>query len=285
MIAYAERRAALVSALASAPGANGLAKRTPSNLFRYGAWERPPGGLDLSAFDHVLSLDTAAAILEVEGLATFERVVDATLAHGLVPPITPELKHITIGGAIVGIGIESNGFRHGFVHDAMLEADVLLPSGQVVLATPDNAHAALFHALPNSYGTLGYILRARIRLIPAAPYVHLHTTMLHSVDDLLAQMRSATEREDVDFVEGLLFDERRAYLMVSRFVPQAPRVDDILREHVFYRVVQATRRRSGCSGDTRRRPCATPASTSATPLASTPGASAWAWRRTAASNR
>jgi FAD/FMN-containing dehydrogenase len=238
MTAYAERQAALLKALRGGAGATGLAKRTSSNLFRYGAWQRPRGALDLSAFDHVLSLDARAATLEVEGLATFERIVDATLPHGLVPPITPELKHITVGGAIVGIGIESNGFRHGFVHDALLEADVLLPNAEVVRATPDNEHAALFHALPNSYGTLGYILRVRMRLIPAQPYVHLHTTLLDSVDELLERMQAATQRADVDFVEGLFFDERRLYLMVSRFVREVAQVDDILREHVFYRLVQ-----------------------------------------------
>jgi FAD/FMN-containing dehydrogenase len=239
MSTYAQRRAALLDSLAGGAVSAGLAKRTSSNLFRYGAWHRPRGQLDLSAFDHCLAVDRQAGTLEVEGLATFERIVDTTLPHGLIPPVTPELKHITIGGAIVGIGIESNGFRHGFVHDALLEADVMLPDGRVVLATADNEHAMLFRALPNSYGTLGYILRAKIRLIPAVPYVHLRTTPVDSVERFLADLQAATERDDVDFVEGLFFDERRLYVMVSRFARQVSHVDDILRQHVFYRLVQA----------------------------------------------
>jgi FAD/FMN-containing dehydrogenase len=235
---HAQRRDALLNLLAKGAGGHGLAKRTSSNLFRYGAWNRPRGRLDLSCFDHCLALDTKAAALDVEGLATFERIVDYTLPHGLIPPVTPELKHITIGGAIVGIGIESSGFRHGFVHDALLEAEVLLPDGQVVLATKDNEHAALFHALPNSYGTLGYILRARIRLIPAASFVHLHTTAFGDLEAFLAGMRAATERDDTDFVEGLFFDAQRLYLIVARFVQAAPHVDDIVRGNIFYRLVQ-----------------------------------------------
>jgi FAD/FMN-containing dehydrogenase len=94
----------------------------------------------------------------------------------LLPPVSPELKHITIGGATVGIGIESTCFRHGFVHDALLEADVLLPNGSVVTCTPDNECRDLFFALPNSYGTLGYILRAKLRLEPAKPFVELAIT-------------------------------------------------------------------------------------------------------------
>jgi FAD/FMN-containing dehydrogenase len=236
--AHAQRKDALLNMLPKGGGGHGLAKRTSSNLFRYGAWHRPRGQLDLSSFDHCLALDAKAATLDVEGLATFERIVDYTLPHGLIPPVTPELKHITIGGAIVGIGIESSGFRHGFVHDALLEAEVLLPDGQVVLATKDNEHAALFHALPNSYGTLGYILRARIRLIRAASFVHLHTMQLGDLDGFLARMRAATERDDTDFVEGLFFDAQRLYLIVARFVQAAPHVDDIVRENIFYRLVQ-----------------------------------------------
>lgn len=240
MQTHVQRRDALLRALGSrSAAASGLAKRTSSNLFRYGSWHRPRGGLDLRAFDHCLALDGPAMTLDVEGLATFEHIVDYTLPHGLVPPVTPELKHITIGGATVGIGIESNGYRHGFVHDALLEAEVLLPHGEIVLASATNQHAALFHALPNSYGTLGYLLRAKIRLIPAAPYVRLSTIEHHDLDGFLAAMREATARDDIDFVEGLFYDEHRLYLTLSRYCATAPRAEDILRQHIFYRLVQA----------------------------------------------
>ena len=236
---YARRKAKLADALRAGWPATGLAKRTSSNLFRYGAGGRRRGGLDLSDFNHCLALDPQARTLEVEGLATFEQIVDYTLPRGLVPRITPELKHITIGGATVGIGIESNCFRYGFVHDSLLEAEVLLSDGRIVLVTADNEHADLFHGLPNSYGTLGYILRVKMLLMPAQPYVHLATRRFEDLDAFLEAMRAATERQDVDFVEGIFFDERRLYLTCSRFRAQVPRVDDILRRNVFYKLIQA----------------------------------------------
>jgi FAD/FMN-containing dehydrogenase len=129
--------------------------------------------LSLGDFNGVIALDSEAGTLEVEGLATFETIVSYTLPRGFLPLVAPELKHITIGGATVGIGIESTCFKYGFVHDSVLEADVLLPNGTVVTCTPDNEHAELFAALPNSYGTLGYILRAKIALHRADSHVHL----------------------------------------------------------------------------------------------------------------
>lgn len=236
---HAQRKQRLLDALQSGAAATGLRKRTSSNLFRYRPGARRRDGLDLSGFNHCLGVDVQARMLEVEGLATFEQIVDATLPHGFVPWITPELKHITIGGAAVGIGIESNCFRYGFVHDSLTEAEVLLPDGRIVVATPDNEHADLFHGLPNSYGTLGYILRAKMRLMPAQPFVHLSTRRFEALGPFLEAMRAATEREDVDFVEGIFYDERRLYLTISRFAHAAPRVDDILRRHVFYKLIQA----------------------------------------------
>ncbi len=234
--AFAARRDRLAGQLGG-DGAIGIRKRTSSNLFRYGPGPRAARTLDLSAFDHVLEVDPGARTLDAEGLATFEAIVDRTLRHGLVPLVTPELKHITLGGATVGIGIESNCFRHGFVHDGLIEAEVVLADGRTVLCTAGSEHADLFRALPNSYGTLGYILRAKVKLMPAAPCVHLSTTAFQDVDAWLAAMQAATARQDVDFVEGLVYGARRQYLTLSRFTDKAPRLDDILRRDVFYKLV------------------------------------------------
>jgi FAD/FMN-containing dehydrogenase len=234
---YEEKKRRLADSLVASAEGVSLGKRTSSNLFRYQPRSRSGKRVDLSSFNRVLGVDPASRTLQVEGLATFEAIVEQTLPHALVPLITPELKHITVGGAIVGIGIESNCYRHGFVHDGMLEAEVLLPDGRIVTCNP-NVERDLFHALPNSYGTLGYILRATMRLMPALPYVHLHTARFSDLDAYLEAMRAATERADVDFVEGTFYSASRLFLTVSRFVEQPPRVDDILRDNIFYRLIE-----------------------------------------------
>jgi FAD/FMN-containing dehydrogenase len=216
-----------------------LNKSTVSNLFRYQpARARPRTGVSLAGFNRVIEVDAERSTLDVEGLATFETIVDATLARGLLPLVSPELRHITIGGATVGIGIESSCFRHGFVHDSLIEAEVLLPDGRMVLARSDNEHADLFHALPNSYGTLGYILRAKIHLMRAEPWVHLHTTRFSDLASFLEAMHAATRDSSVDFTEGLFYAGGPFYLTNTRFADQVPRVDDIVRDHIFYKLIQ-----------------------------------------------
>jgi FAD/FMN-containing dehydrogenase len=215
-----------------------LRKRTSSNLFRYGG--RSPSAarpLDLSHFDRPLHLDTANRTLDVQGLATYERVVDFVLPSGLVPTITPELKHITVGGAVVGIGIESNSFRYGFVHDALLEADVLLPDGSVVLCSPENEHADLFHGLPNSYGTLGYVLRAKLRLRPVKPYVHLQVRELGSIEAMLDAAALAADDPGTDYLECLAYSRDRLYLTVSTESDSPDGLRSIYGPTVFYREI------------------------------------------------
>ena len=53
-----------------------------------------------------------------------------------MPAVVPQLKTITLGGAVAGVGIESSSHRYGLVHDTMLELDVLLGDGRVVACTP-----------------------------------------------------------------------------------------------------------------------------------------------------
>ena len=148
-----------------------LGKRT-SNLFRTRA-DAPTPGSTSRAFAGVLAVDPVARTADVQGMTTYEHLVDATLPHGLMPLVVPQLKTITLGGAVTGLGIECVSFRNGLPHESVLEMEVLTGDGRVVARDADNEHADLFRGFPNSYGTLGYALRLRIELEPVRPYVHL----------------------------------------------------------------------------------------------------------------
>lgn len=246
---HAEKLATIQSAITAADGRFSLRKRTASNLFRYAPRKRDANAarVDLGVFNEVIGLDAGARLLDVEGLTTFESIVDYTLPRGFVPLVTPELKHITLGGASVGIGIESTCHRFGFVHDMLEEAEVLLPDGRIVVANRTNEHADLFAALGNSYGTLGYILRAKIRLMPARPYVRLDVSEFADAGAFLGKMRSAAEDPAGEFVESLMYAGDPARGVPDRFLAIVSRFDDapapgrtaedILRKNVFYKLV------------------------------------------------
>ena len=87
-----------------------------------------------------------------------------------MPLVVPQLKTITLGGAVTGLGIESSSFRNGLPHESVLELDVLTGAGELVTASRTE-NADLFRAFPNSYGSLGYAVRLRIELEPVTPFV------------------------------------------------------------------------------------------------------------------
>ena len=91
-----------------------LAKST-SNLFRARAKNTGPG-LDTSGLTGVIEIDPHARTADVAGMCTYEDLVAATLPHGLSPLVVPQLKTITLGGAVTGLGIESASFRNGLPH-------------------------------------------------------------------------------------------------------------------------------------------------------------------------
>jgi FAD/FMN-containing dehydrogenase len=221
-----------------------LAKRT-SNLFRTRtATDRP--GLDVRQFDAVLGVDPVARTADVQGMTTYEDLVDATLPHGLMPTVVPQLKTITLGGAVSGLGIESSSFRDGLPHEAVREIEVLTGAGEIVVATPEGEHADLYRAFPNSYGTLGYALRLVVDLEPVRPYVHLRHVRfpdLAAATDVIGEVMSSRsfQGEPVDFLDGTVFDADETYLTLGSWVDTAPSTSDYTGMEVYYRSVRERR--------------------------------------------
>jgi FAD/FMN-containing dehydrogenase len=209
----------------------GLAKPT-SNLFR-DRQEARKRRLDLHDFCHVLQVDADAGWVDVEGLCSYEALVDATLPQGVMPAVVPQLKSITVAGAVAGVGIEATSFRQGLVHDTLLAAEVLLPDGAVLHCTPDNEHRDLFYGLPNSYGTLGYALRLRLRTLPVKPYVQVQHQR-HEHPDAFFGALAGQFQGDADFVDGVVFAPDRQVLSVARFVDDAAWHSDYSFEKIYY---------------------------------------------------
>ena len=220
-------------------GPVGLAKET-SNLFR-DRESAPRRRLDVRAFNQVLAVDAAAGWVDAEGMITYEDLTRECLAHGVMPAVVPQLKTITLGGAVAGVGIESSSHRYGLVHDTMLELDVLLGDGRVVSCTPSNEQADLFFGFPNSYGTLGYALRVKARAVPVKPYVRLSHLPFSNGAAFFAALREQLESGGAHFIDGTVFSPGEMYLTLGRFAEAAPYTSDYTYEHIYYRSIREKR--------------------------------------------
>lgn len=238
MIAYEEKKQRLIHELRSGPGETvGLDKDT-SNLFRERAGVHRKR-LDVRDFNHVLQVNSEEGWVNVEGMTPYQTLVDGTLLHGVMPAVVPELKSITVGGAVSGIGIESSSFKYGLVHETVLELEVLLGDGRVVICTPDNEHKALFFGFPNSYGTLGYVLRLKIKAVPIKHYVRLRHIPYHDAEAYFRDLNDWCQRKgEADFIEGTVFAEDELYLSLANFVDEVPFTSDYTYKNIYYRSIR-----------------------------------------------
>ena len=160
-----------------------------------------------------------------------------------MPLVVPQLKTITLGGAVTGLGIESTSLRSGMPHESVTEMEILTGDGRVVTATGDNEHAALYRGFPNSYGTLGYALSLTIELEPVAPFVHLRHFRFAAPEACMEAVAQIAEDGSygghrADFVDGTVFGLDEMYLTVGAFSEVAPWRSDYTRDRIYYQSIR-----------------------------------------------
>jgi FAD/FMN-containing dehydrogenase len=235
-LAYEDRKQRLSEFLRQNRDGDLRLDKPTSNLFR----DRPEASarrLDVRDFNNVLNVDRAAGVIEVEGMTPYADLVAAALEHGVMPTVVPQLKSITIGGAVTGCGIESSSFRYGLVHETVEELEVLLPDGRIVVCTPTNEQRDLFYGFPNSYGTLGYALRLKVKAIPVKRFVQLTHVRHREARAYFADLERWCA-SDVDFVDGVIFSRDEMYITLGRFSDTAPHVSDYTYREIYYRSIQ-----------------------------------------------
>ena len=231
---HRHRAQAFADALARACAGEGGSRRLDkplSNLFRDRT--QASRGLPAAELVNVLAVDAQRGWADVEGMIPYDALVEATLPQGVAPKVVPQLKSITVGGAVAGIGIEATSFRHGLVHETVREMDVALADGSIVTCAPDNEHAGLFAGMPNSYGTLGYATRLRVETQPVRPYVAVRHRRFSNLPAFFAAIDEHYSA-DVDFLDGVAFADDHFVLTTGTFVSEAANTSDYTFENIYY---------------------------------------------------
>jgi FAD/FMN-containing dehydrogenase len=229
-MSYEQKKEKLLRELGEGPVALG---KSTSNLFRHRSSGKRK--IDVRHFNKILDIDSSGLVADVEGMTQYIDLVAATLKHGCLPTVVPELKSITIGGAVSGVGIESSSFRYGLVHESILEMEILL-DGKVVVASPTK-NKDLFFGFPNSYGTLGYILKLKVKLVKAKKFVKLrHFRFSDSVEYF--KMLKEVCLSPVDFVDGTVFRNKEMYITTGEFVDSIPFVSDYTHMNIYYKSIR-----------------------------------------------
>jgi len=171
--------------------------------------------ISCDSLDRILELDLQSLTIKAEPRVTMEMLLIATLPKGLAVPVIPEIKSMTIGGALMGIAGESSSHRWGCLHEVCTGLDLLLGNGELLHVSP-NDHPEIFYGLAGSYGSLGALVSVELKLTPVKPFVHLSYYSYANPEDALDAMQELYKsRNPPDFLEGFIFAKDLAVIAVG----------------------------------------------------------------------
>ncbi len=191
--------------------------------------------IDISDLDEILDIDVGRMTCTAEPGVTFEALVAATLPLGLAPIIVPELRTITIGGAVSGCSVESMSFAHGGFHDTCIEYEVITARGEVLLCAPDNENQLIFQMAHGSFGTLGILSCLTFRLVRARPFVRMRYESYRTLSEYTRAIWRHFVDRDVDFMDGIVHSPSHYVLSLGRYCEDAPYTNRYDWMKVYYR--------------------------------------------------
>jgi decaprenylphospho-beta-D-ribofuranose 2-oxidase len=173
-----------------------LAEVGPEGVIAYGAGRSygdaalNPGGRVLltERLDRILAFNPETGELAAEPGVTFGALLRLFLPRGFILPVTPGTGFATLGG---GVATDVHGKNHdwaGSFGDHLLWIDLMLPSGEVVRASPEE-RPVLFAATIGGIGLTGVIVALGFRLMRVpSPAVAVRQWRVGGLEELMALM-------------------------------------------------------------------------------------------------
>lgn len=166
----------------------------------------------------ILAIDTRRQTIRVEPLATMGQISRHLIAKGWTLPVVPELDSLTVGGLIMGFGVETSSHKYGLFQHICESVDIVTADGKQVTCSPSE-NAELFYQIPWSHGTLGFLVAAELKIIPVKQYIRLNYHPINGLDAIVdAFGQASADSQTHDFVEGLVYGRDQAVIMTGQYV-------------------------------------------------------------------
>ena len=100
---------------------------------------------------------------------------------GWTIPILPELDDLTVGGLVMGTGIETSSHKYGLFQHICKSYELVMADGSITTCS-ESENSDLFYAVPWSYGTLGFLVSVEIQIIPCKRFIKLDYYPTYTLD-------------------------------------------------------------------------------------------------------
>ncbi|MER6945780.1 FAD-binding protein [Nonomuraea sp. NPDC000554] len=139
----------------------------------------------------------------VEAGALWSSLAQATLAHGLTPPVFTDYLELSVGGTLSVGGVGGQTHHHGSQVDSVVELEVVTGEASLRRCSA-RLRPDLFRAALAGRGQCGIITKATVRLLPAPATVRHYLLSYPSVAALTADQRRVVNDGRFAYVEGEL---------------------------------------------------------------------------------
>lgn len=139
---------------------------------------------------------------------------------GWTIPVLPEIDDLTIGGLVMGTGIESSSHIYGLFQHICVSYELVLCDGSVIRCSSEE-NSDLYYSVPWSYGTLGFLTAVEIKLIPAKKYVALSYLPINGKNNITKKFEEVSKDNRNEFVETIVYSKNEAVVMTGNQVDEA----------------------------------------------------------------
>jgi len=188
-----------------------------TTFFNKGACHKVP----IPLYD-VLALDEERLVVRVEPMVSVGDVTRYLVPRGYTLAVTLEIADATLGGLAFGVGMTTYSHKVGLYQETISAYEVVLGDGTYARVTKDNEYSDLYHCLPWSHGSLGFLVGLELQIVAVKPYVHMKYIPVKGQKQYCDKIRELSGAEDggaevPDYLEATVFSKEEAVIMVGNF--------------------------------------------------------------------
>lgn len=170
----------------------------------------------------ILELQESQMSVRVEPMVSVGQATAFLVPRGYTLAICLEVAEATLGGLAMGVGMTTYSHKVGLYQESIIAYEVVLADGSLVRATRDNEHSDLYHTLPWSHGTLGFLVALELQIIKIKPHLKLEYIPVKGQKqycDMMRKLSGALDKNHPtpDYLEGTVFSKNEAVIMVGNF--------------------------------------------------------------------
>ncbi|KAK3909495.1 Delta(24)-sterol reductase [Frankliniella fusca] len=185
--------------------------------FRRAKYKKTMFAVNVNLVD-ILDLNTERRTVRVEPLVTMGQLTATLDPLGWTLPFVPELDDLTVGGLVMGTGVETSSHKYGLFQHICVAYELVLADGSIVQVTKES-DPDLFYSVPWSYGTLGFLTAVEIKIVPALRFVKLQYEPVRSLEEADTVLRKHLDHpEENEFIEALMFSKDEGVVMTGNMV-------------------------------------------------------------------